>query len=398
MDAKISRLLMHARQHSEFYRNIMSRVTDYEGFYDKFKLTKRTIHENQKIILVDKYRYNTNDLLSVSTTSGTSGNPTLIYWSDEDRFRSNVSIWRLRKRYYKIDPCDYYCSLYNYNYSDNHVNKADRVVVNGNNIMLCKMFHDSNSLRLYYDVMCKYSPTWLMIQPSFANQFVDFLKNNHLPAIPSIKLIEFTGEFLTNTTRYNVANFFQCNTANMYGSMETNVIAYECPCGSMHILDDNVALNTDMKKKVYITSLHNYAFPLINYEIGDMLELKKNYRCSCGMQSDIIERIIGRTSKQIAFNNGSYINEGTIVYCVDRAESVIRIGVKNYKAKFNNDTLTIIIECEHPNEPVVTKFIEEVNKNIHDLCGDINVQYEISDSLVRFPGIYDGRKYAILED
>lgn len=397
MDDKIIKILDYAKDHSSFYRDKLSGINDYQSFITNFKLTKNEIRDNYGKLLSDEYQDNMYKLLKISVTSGTSGAPLSIYWSINDQLRSNMCIWRLRKKYYDIEPDDIYCSTFNYSYSDSRVSKVEKVRVEGNNIMFCKMFQDENSLKLYYETMIKYSPKWLMIQPSFAVKLIDYLKFKKLPPIDSIQYVEFTGECLTQTARKIVESFFLCKTANLYGCMETNVIAYECPHGKMHILSDNVAVDVDENNKAYITSLQNHAFPLIKYDIGDIIEKASDYTCECGFKGEIIENILGRTTNQIQIEEGININEGAIAYCVDRAETIVGIGIKQYKAKYKNKVLTICINCVQTNSSWIEKFIAETNNNFYNIYGKLNIVYEISNNPIVYESSDNGRKFSLLE-
>lgn len=51
-----------------------------------------------------------------------------------------------------------------------------------------------------------------------------------------------------------------------------------------------------------VTPLHNYAMPLIRYEIGDQAEVGES--CSCGRNLPVIRRIVGRHQDMATLPSG----------------------------------------------------------------------------------------------
>lgn len=48
-----------------------------------------------------------------------------------------------------------------------------------------------------------------------------------------------------------------------------NSIAYSCPNGHLHLIEDNVFVEA-IENKIVVTTLNNYVMPLMRYDIGDM--------------------------------------------------------------------------------------------------------------------------------
>ena len=71
----------------------------------------------------------------------------------------------------------------------------------------------------------------------------------------------------------------------------------------LEVLDeDNLPCKPGYIGRVVVTPLHNYAMPLIRYEIGDFAEVGKP--CSCGRHLSVISRILGRSRNLILLPNG----------------------------------------------------------------------------------------------
>ena len=57
---------------------------------------------------------------------------------------------------------------------------------------------------------------------------------------PQYIVEELNSERFTGETKWKIKDFFQCPAASQYGCYEANSIAYECPCGNLHVMTDNV--------------------------------------------------------------------------------------------------------------------------------------------------------------
>src|SRR5699024_9048861 len=76
-----------------------------------------------------------------------------------------------------------------------------------------------------------------------------------------------------------ISKVFGCPVASQYASMETNYIAHTHPDGGFKVLWKNNLIECvdeagkpAQTGKLLVTSLYPRAFPLIRYELGDILE------------------------------------------------------------------------------------------------------------------------------
>jgi len=98
-----------------------------------------------------------------------------------------------------------------------------------------------------------------------------------------------------------------------YSSQEVGYIALQCPtCERYHVQAENVfveILREDGTScshgevgRVVVTTLHNYATPLIRYAIGDYAEVGEP--CSCGRGLPVLNRILGRQRNMLVLPHG----------------------------------------------------------------------------------------------
>jgi phenylacetate-CoA ligase len=91
--------------------------------------------------------------------------------------------------------------------------------------------------------------------------------------------------------------------ADNYSAMEIGVMALQCPAShNMHVQEENVMLEVVDNEgnpcrpgevgRVLVTVLHNFATPMIRYELGDYAEVGEP--CPCGRGLMTLRRIVGR--------------------------------------------------------------------------------------------------------
>jgi len=128
------------------------------------------------------------------------------------------------------------------------------------------------------------------------------------------RLIFTGGELLSRQMRAKLQEVFGCPVVDFYGAVEFNLIAWECrSCGLYHTCDDSVLVEVlkddgspagpGEQGRLVATALHSVAFPLLRYEVGDVV--RKPLRApSCAIRFASIDRILGRMADYLLLPNG----------------------------------------------------------------------------------------------
>lgn len=272
-------------------------------------------------------------------TSGSTGVCLPVLWEKKDYVRSLLPLWILRKRYYGIHPQDRLCYFYTI---DGQEGQETAFVQRENQLGFSKSRLGDERLKEIYQQMLEFQPKWMMLQPCMGELLVETAKKHHLPPIPDLKYIEFSGEMLFDTCRQKVKDFFQCQISNQYGSYEVNSIALECPEGNLHCLSGNVhvevvddeeqPVETGVEGKIIVTSLQNHVMPFVRYDIGDRGRIlwsgSDGRRCTCTNPNPIIQLTVGRSTDYILTEEGETFNPYIFVRAIEilnhRFEEVIQ--------------------------------------------------------------------------
>ena len=320
---KLEQMLKYVSEHNDFYKK---RIKEY-GISNPLDitqwpvLTRKELQENRYNMFSDGYesKYFFQQLHR-QTSSGSSGIPINVYWDFNNLYASNLSLWRKRKKYYSIKPNDKYV-IFNLFFFDSDITQEESLYYDKSipNVMLVNisLVHKNDKYTELLDIIEKYQPIWLYIQPYILSRIIDAYQENNMSPPNTIKYIELYGEMVPPSLIERASSIFKVPIANMYGSEEMNGIAYECQNNHLHVLEDNVLVECLYNENVVsfgegesiITNLNNYAMPLIRYNQGDIISISKLKKiCNYDKNTVVINSIKGRKYDEIELKNGYVIN------------------------------------------------------------------------------------------
>lgn len=157
--------------------------------------------------------------------------------------------------------------------------------------------------------------------PSVIKALAEFCKSKGDTAANfNITGIIATSEPLYEETREIAEKIFGCAVVGRYASEELGVIAHECiQERNYHLneasykiellaIDEDRPVTRGELGRVVVTDLYSHAMPLIRYDTGDLAVLKENFKCKCGFDSPVFERIEGRNVEIIYNTSGIRIS------------------------------------------------------------------------------------------
>lgn len=286
--------------YQKYYNNIM-RITS-ENFSSLPVIEKGDIQKNvsELIHLSPKFKY------EICFTSGTTGIPLKIYWSVNEFIRSNFYTWYLRKIWYGITPMMKYCTFHSCATNNSKFEMTDAILINGDRTLsLGRYFYNDSVVSNYINMINEFEASWILGPASVLYIISKFMLRNDIH-LPNIIYIELNGEFVDSFVLKTIKKAFpNISISNLYGSTEFNGIAFSCPHGNMHILSENVYVESIIKNGypcLHIIGLENTAMPLIRYNIGDVGEIK-HIKCSCGNENPVLVLYKGRVNDMIKLND-----------------------------------------------------------------------------------------------
>lgn len=156
----------------------------------------------------------------------------------------------------------------------------------------------------------RFNPSYLFAYPSTVEALLERLERADLPDMIHVATL---GEALDEKLRDRVRAVWEVPLVDAYSATEAGMLALQCPdhthyhvqserCILEVLHDDGSACAPGETGRVVITDLHNFAVPLIRYEIGDYAEV--GGPCSCGRGLPVLTRIAGRVRNILTLPNG----------------------------------------------------------------------------------------------
>ena len=135
-------------------------------------------------------------------------------------------------------------------------------------------------------------------------------------ALPHLRQVLSRSETLSPSIQAAAEDLFGVTVSDCYSSEEFGLIALTCPeSGLYHVMSESVLAEilddhgrpceAGETGRVTITALHNYATPLVRYEIGDLAEVAG--ACPCGRGLPAWRRIRGRERNLILMPDGTRV-------------------------------------------------------------------------------------------
>lgn len=133
-------------------------------------------------------------------------------------------------------------------------------------------------------------------------------------ALPGLVEVRTFGELVEPELRELCRRAWNVPLTDLYSAEEVGYIALQCPAHEhYHVQSENLlveVLDEDglpclpgQIGRVVVTTLHNFAMPLIRYDIGDYAEVGEP--CPCGRALPVLKRVLGRRRNMVRLPDGT---------------------------------------------------------------------------------------------
>jgi phenylacetate-coenzyme A ligase PaaK-like adenylate-forming protein len=155
-------------------------------------------------------------------------------------------------------------------------------------------------------------PAYLLVYPSVLDAIVRALAARGA-RLPSLREVRTISEVLTDETRALAGEVLGVPVTDTYSAQEVGYIALACPDHPgyhvqaerliVEVLDDaGRPCAAGETGRVVLTDVHNFATPILRYDIGDFAEV--GAPCPCGRGLPRLTRIVGRRRNMLTYPDG----------------------------------------------------------------------------------------------
>jgi len=308
------------------YKNAGVHPNDIKSVNDLHKLpfiTKQDLRDHYPDeIIPENYEKKYGHIIS---TSGSTGKPVFIYLDKFSSIKSLMGFARTLKAYggnwkksktvliIDIEPG----SVEHAHFANSAVPFLKKFISLEN----IKYLHIGEKPEILMKEIEKFNPEFIGSDPNMLRQLATLKNNGHGKNL-DIKYLFSSGSILEEYTRHYVQKAFNTKLLDTYGTTEGGPLAFECLNGYYHIHSDFVLLEfLDEKNKpvpnnkpgkIVITKLYGGGTPIIRYTGIDDLVIPIEKQCSCGITTQMIKQIEGRSTELIHLPNGNTLSPLTV--------------------------------------------------------------------------------------
>ena len=390
---KVVALVNHAYKNTKYYNELFKRheidvaqIQTIEDFKIIPPLTKDQLREN----LSEIKAINCSQKTTIAKTSGSTGK-VLKFIKDRDATGAHTASYYRGISWHGIGVGDREAMLWGV-----PVERMARCKMRVTDFVLNRFREKEYNLtaEILFDFYKKLKRRKVAILSGYSSmvyQFTKFVKENSLDGRSlGLRIVKCTSETINDDAFGLTQEVFGCPLVVEYGAAETNIIAFSCEKGGIHLMADFVLTefvqSDDFSlgpgfRELFVTSLNNYSLPIIRYQIGDFAVPTDDY-CSCGRSLPLIKKVVGRSGSIVYATTGEKYHSIFFYYVFkalqDKKTNVVRQFKVYQKAK---DRLLIQIVKD---QNFSSEVMEYVDSRIREKLGeDMNIEYQFPDLILR---------------
>ncbi len=309
---RLRRTVKWVYEHTPFYRRKMQEMgitpDDIKSIDDIVKLPFTT-----KIDLRDNYPFGLNavpmsEIVRIHASSGTTGNPTVVGYTQADLDVWTECISRCFTAY-GADKHDIFQVSYGYGLFTGGLGAHDGATNIGASVIPMSSGNTEKQVKIMHD----FGSTVLCCTPSYALFIADYIKDSGIPREEfKLHIGAFGAEPWTENMRREIEEKLRIKAYDIYGLSEIAGpgVGYECQCqNGTHLNEDHYfpeIVNPETllpvphgeQGELVFTHLTKQGMPLLRYRTKDLTHL--NYEtCECGRTLVRMGRILGRSDDML---------------------------------------------------------------------------------------------------
>lgn len=220
-----------------------------------------------------------------------------------------------------------------------------------NNWLYFSSYHlTSENLKYYINELDKFQPVMFGGYPS-SIYLLALAYEKYGNGKLKLKSISTSSETLLDFQRKKIETVFNAKVFNLYGNTEKCAYIIECEKGELHLKlehsaveilnDQNEPCSFGETGRIVSTCFGNCAFPLIRYDVGDVVTISENKTSVCGRGGVLIDKIIGRVEDYIVTPDNRFVG---------RLDHLFKDSLNVKEAQIvqkQKDEITIRLVCEN---------------------------------------------------
>jgi phenylacetate-CoA ligase len=334
-------LLSHCKESVPYYAKIMSKLGD------EYKKDPEEYLRQFPVLTKDIIRTHFDELKSAdlpkrhwfyNTSGGSTGDP--VRFIQDSYYSTQLgAISLLFSKLVGREVGEYEVLLWGSTRDLHRINdgwRSQSINLINNCTIINSVLWTQNQMREIIHLLNSKKPKIIISYVEPLYELANFIERENIPVIQQNAIMTAAGK-LYPFMRDKIESVFQCRVYDKYGSREFGGIACEhsdsnglwvAPWGNyLEIVDDQGnRLPNGSEGEILVTSLSNFAMPLIRYQIGDRGTLLSQPTGLDQCDGQVLQEVTGRTMDIFITKDGSLFNPGYLM-----ARLYFRDWIKRYQ-------------------------------------------------------------------
>jgi phenylacetate-CoA ligase len=182
-------------------------------------------------------------------------------------------------------------------------------------------------------VLQGYRPHVIYAFPSYLLDLITTAERRATP-VPKIATLYTSSEVLTPAARSRIETAFSGRLYDVYGSTEFKEVAWQCGEGRYHLNFESVYIDAPEQgthSAVVLSTLCNYAMPLLRFDIGDRAVFGSD-ACPCGRASSHMIEFMGREGDMIVLPSQRRLSPYLLTTAIESESSILQYRIVQTEA------------------------------------------------------------------
>lgn len=247
-------------------------------------------------------------------TSGSTGAGLRFLTTRHVLRRNYAHVWRFR-RSHGIAPGEW-CGVFGGRAvvaPDRREPPFWRVAPPGRTVHFSQYHLGPETAPLYLDCVRRRGLRWIHGYPSVVGLLARFGVEAGLAGSTGVRWVTLASENVSESQRAAIREMFGVLPRQHYGMTEAVALICECPEGRLHV-DEDYSLVEFLPLpgipgafRLVGTTLDNEVFPLLRYDVGDVVRLAGPGPCPCGRSGRVVASVDGRQEDHLVLSDGSRV-------------------------------------------------------------------------------------------
>ena len=375
-DQRLREFLRFTVAHTDFYRTRM-------GISDDVLLSIRTLDDLRSLPIVDKSRLQAHqaelvsrgmskDDYSIQHTSGSTG-AGLRFPATHSSHREQWAVWWRYRMWHGLTretECLYFGgrSVVPLRQTSPPFWRYNRP---GRQILFSGYHLSPDTADAYLKEIEHSGAQWIHGYPSLISLLGQYALEGKRRL--NIRWVTLGAESLLENQKAIIREAFGVEPLEHYGMAEAVANVSLCPDGAMHVDEDFsavefVATDTPDCYRVVGTGFTNTAFPLIRYDVGDVVTLSDR-TCDCGRPGRVVDQVDGRQEDFVIMKNGARLGRLDHIF----KDSIHVKEAQIVQAKIGEMTIRVVKGNRYSDHDE-RQLREEINKRVGEYL-DYSIDY-----------------------